>query len=91
MREVASVQINCTDAVRGSGEPALRLWGTRCTEGQNDDTRVPFDRAPFAADMCEWEQSWSRQVNAFPVTPTGDAIAVATRLAVRYRDLLLSP
>ena len=25
MREVASVQINCTDAVRGSGESAFRL------------------------------------------------------------------
>ena len=55
------------------------------------DTSVPFDRAPFAADMCEWEQAWSRQTNALPVTPADDAIAVARRCAVRYRDLMLSP
>src|SRR5678815_6047390 len=63
----------------------ITLWGTKCTEGENDDlnlyaykewqgmfssyfrprwaeffarlnhsldTNVPFDRAPFAADMC---------------------------------------
>jgi Alpha-N-acetylglucosaminidase (NAGLU). len=65
------------------------MWGTKCTEGQNDDlnlyaykewqgvflsyfkpcwqeffarlnhsldTNVAFDRAPYAADMCTWEQ-----------------------------------
>ncbi len=102
----------------------ITLWGTKCTEGQNDDlnlyaykewqgmfstyfrprwaeffarldrsldTGVPFDRAPFAADMCKWEQAWSRQTNVFPTKPQGDAIVVARRLAVRYRDLLLSP
>ncbi|MGH7734125.1 MAG: alpha-N-acetylglucosaminidase C-terminal domain-containing protein, partial [Gemmatimonadales bacterium] len=70
----------------------ITLWGTKCTEGQNDDlnlyafkewagmfssyflprwkaffaeldrslaTGVPFDRAPFAKEMCTWEQAWS--------------------------------
>lgn len=49
------------------------------------DTNVAFDRAPFAVDMCAWEQSWSRQTNPFPTKPTGDAITVARRVMDRYR------
>ena len=99
----------------------ITLWGSKCTEGQNDDlnlyaykewqgmfssyfrprwqeffsrlnrsleTSVPFDRAPFAADMCEWEKAWSRQTNSFPTKPKGDAISVARRLMREYRDPL---
>ncbi len=99
----------------------ITLWGTKCTEGQNDDlnlyaykewqgmfsayflprwrafftaldrsleTGVPFDRAPFAAAMCDWEQQWSRQHGDFPTEPRGDAIAISRRLAARYADLL---
>ena len=77
----------------------ITLWGTKCTEGQNDDlnlyaykewqgmfssyylprwkeffarlnrslaTGVPFDRQPFAADICRWEQEWSRQHHGLP-------------------------
>lgn len=99
----------------------VTLWGSSCTEGQNDDlnlyaykewqgmfssyfrprwqefftrlnrsldTNVPFDRAPYAADMCEWEQAWSRQTDSFPTAPKGDAIAVARRLMREYHDLL---
>jgi alpha-N-acetylglucosaminidase len=96
----------------------ITLWGTQCTEGQNDDlnlyaykewqgmftsyflprwqeffTRVnrsldsgtPFDRAPFAADMCQWEQEWSRRHDAFATAPQGDPVATAARLYARYR------
>jgi alpha-N-acetylglucosaminidase len=99
----------------------ITLWGTKCTEGENDDlnlyaykewqgvfssyfrprweeffarlnrsieTNVPFDRAPFAAAMCAWETQWSRQTNAFPTRPQGDAIGVARRLRSKYADLL---
>ncbi|CAN5379231.1 alpha-N-acetylglucosaminidase [soil metagenome] len=99
----------------------VTLWGSKCTEGQNDDlnlyaykewqgmfssyftprwreffnrldhslaTNVPFDRAPFAADMCAWEQAWSRRTDAFPTLPKGDAIAVARRLRDKYADEL---
>jgi len=99
----------------------VTLWGTKCTEGQNDDlnlyafkewegmftsyylprwrrffdlinasvaTGVPFDRAPFAAEMCAWEQEWSGETGAFPTEPTGDAVATVRRLAGKYRDLL---
>ena len=52
------------------------------------ETSVPFDRAPFAADMCEWEKAWSRQTNSFPTKPTGDAMSVARRLMREYRDPL---
>jgi alpha-N-acetylglucosaminidase len=99
----------------------ITLWGTACTEGQNDDlnlyafkewagmfssyflprwreffarldrslaTGVPFDRAPFAADMCAWEQAWSRGDAPFSTEPRGDAVATARRLVAEYRDLL---
>jgi alpha-N-acetylglucosaminidase len=102
----------------------ITLWGTKCTEGQNDDLNLyaykewqgmfssyylprwkeffarlnasldsatPFDRAPFAADMCTWEQEWSRRHDAFPATPRGDPVASAARLLARYRaDLTAS-
>ncbi len=99
----------------------ITLWGTKCTEGQNDDlnlyafkewagmfagyflprwreffarldrslaTGVPFDRAPFATDMCAWEQEWSRHTAPFPTAPRGDAVATARRLITEYRSLL---
>jgi alpha-N-acetylglucosaminidase len=95
----------------------ITLWGTKCTEGQNDDLNLyaykewqgmfggyflprwrdffrrldrslatggPVDRKPFAADMCRWEQQWSRDTTAFPTEPRGDALATARRLAEKY-------
>ena len=95
----------------------ITLWGTKCTEGQNDDLNLyaykqwqgmftdyylprwqaffrrlnrsladgtAFDRAPFAADMCRWEQRWSRRTNAFPTAPRGDALAVARSMFDTY-------
>ncbi|MEZ4412777.1 MAG: alpha-N-acetylglucosaminidase [Gemmatimonadales bacterium] len=95
----------------------ITLWGSKCTEGQNDDlnlyafkewegmftsyylprweaffkllnhsvtTGVQFDRAPFAAEMCAWEQQWSRETGSFPTEPQGDAVATARRLAAKY-------
>jgi alpha-N-acetylglucosaminidase len=50
------------------------------------DEGTPFDRAPFAADMCAWEQAWSRQHDAFPTEPSGDAVAVVRRLVAKYRS-----
>ena len=96
----------------------ITLWGTKCTEGQNDDLnlyaykqwqgmfreyylprwqeffarlnrsldeRKGFDRAPFAADMCAWEQQWSRGHERYPVTVQGDPLGVARRMLARYR------
>ena len=96
----------------------ITLWGTTCTEGQEDDlnlyahkqwqgmfagyyrprwqeffaalnravdTGTSFDRAPFAAAMCRWEQDWSRRHEAFPTRPRGDALAVSQRLYAKYR------
>jgi alpha-N-acetylglucosaminidase len=97
----------------------ITLWGTKCTEGQNDDLNLyaykewqgmftsyylprwqdffarlnrslddgtPFDRAPFAADMCRWEQEWSSRHDSFPTTPQGDPVATARRLFAKYRE-----
>jgi alpha-N-acetylglucosaminidase len=44
-----------------------------------------FDRAPFAAASCQWEQQWAHGHAAFASTPRGDAIAVATRLVDKWR------
>ncbi|MHB1096235.1 MAG: alpha-N-acetylglucosaminidase [Gemmatimonadaceae bacterium] len=101
----------------------ITLWGTKCTEGQNDDlnlyaykewqgmfssyylprwkeffvrlnasldSNTPFDRAPFAADMCRWEQEWSRRHDAFATSPRGDAVETAVRLYDKYRADLVS-
>ncbi|MEP6591756.1 MAG: alpha-N-acetylglucosaminidase [Gemmatimonadota bacterium] len=95
----------------------ITLWGSKCTEGQNDDLNLyafkewqgmfsgyflprweeffrrlngalargeAFDRAPFAAAMCEWEQEWSTRTDAFPTEPHGDPIVVSRRLAAKY-------
>jgi alpha-N-acetylglucosaminidase len=52
-------------------------------------TGVPFDRAPFAAAMCAWEQHWSSETGSFPSGPRGDAVSTARRLASKYSDLRL--
>ena len=125
-----------TDARRWGTTPAERrlyewnarniitLWGTRCTEGENDDLNLyafkewegmftgyflprweqffarlndaldrgaPFDRAPFAAASCRWEQAWSRRSETYPTRPRGDAIAMSRALLARYRRAGLLP
>ena len=102
----------------------ITLWGTKCTEGENDDlnlyaykewqgmftryylprwhaffTRLnqsldagtAFDRRPFAAEMCQWEQGWSHGHDVFRTTPRGDELAVARRLLEKYRADLALP
>jgi alpha-N-acetylglucosaminidase len=49
------------------------------------DSGTTFDRAPFAADMCQWEQDWSHQHDRFSTTPQGDPVATAARLYQKYR------
>ena len=49
------------------------------------DAATPFDRAPYAADMCTWEQAWSRRHDEFPAAARGDAVEVARRLVGKYR------
>ena len=96
----------------------ITLWGTKCTEGQNDDLNLyaykewqgmfstyylprwkeffarinvsldagtRFDRAPYAATMCTWEQAWSRKHDTFPTAPRGDAVGTSARLWAKYR------
>lgn len=55
---------------------------------QSLDDGTTFDRAPFAADMCTWEQAWSRRTEPFPTEPSGDALAVSQRLLDKYRHQL---
>ncbi len=95
----------------------ITLWGTKCTEGQNDDLNLyaykqwqgmfsgyflprwqeffrrlnrslqqgaAFDRAPFAADMCAWEQAWSERRDRYPTEPRGDALSISRRLFAKY-------
>lgn len=98
----------------------ITLWGTRCTEGENDDLNlyaykewsgmwssyflprwetffaglnaaldagVPFDRAPFAAESCRWEQRWSSERGAFPTAPTGNPVATSRRLYGKWKGV----
>ena len=51
---------------------------------QSLDAGTPFDRAPFAADMCTWEQAWSQRTDSFPTEPAGDALAISRRLFEKY-------
>jgi len=101
----------------------ITLWGSKCTEGQNDDlnlyafkewegmftsyylprweafftllnqsvaTGEPFDRAPFAAAMCTWEQQWSSETSSFPTEPQGDAVQTARTMMNKYHRLLMT-
>jgi alpha-N-acetylglucosaminidase len=114
-----------TDAETGlyewNARNLITLWGTKCTEGENDDlnlyafkqwqgmfssyylprwqeffTRLntsfdagtPFDRRPFAADMCRWEHEWSRRRDTFPTEPRGDSLTIVRRLIAKYRTAL---
>ncbi len=96
----------------------VTLWGTKCTEGQNDDLNLyafkewagmfsgyflprwteffarlnasldkgtAFDRKPFAAAMCEWEQGWSKRTDGYATAPRGDAIGVSRAMWGKYR------
>ena len=98
----------------------ITLWGTKCTEGENDDLNLyaykewagmfssyflprwedffarlnaslesgtSFDRAPFAAASCEWEQGWSRDTTSFREMPAGDPVATAGRLVRKWGAL----
>jgi alpha-N-acetylglucosaminidase len=100
----------------------ITLWGTKCTEGQNDDLNLyafkewegmftsyylprwqaffkdlnaslasgtPFDRKPFAAASCTWEQHWSHETTpTFRTTPTGDPVATAERLMKKWTPVM---
>ncbi len=48
-------------------------------------TGTPFDRAPFAAESCRWEQGWSERHDVFRTVAQGDPIGVSRRLLEKYR------
>ena len=54
------------------------------------DAGTPFDRAPFASDMCRWEQAWSRRHEAYSTVARGDAVETAARMYARYRAELVT-
>jgi alpha-N-acetylglucosaminidase len=47
-----------------------------------------WDRAPFLEASCNWEKSWSRNKNLFPVTPKGDPVAVSKQLFAKYKPMI---
>ncbi len=98
----------------------ITLWGTKCTEGENDDLNLyaykewsgmwssyflprwekffagldaalesgtPFDRAPFAAESCEWEQRWSSEQGGFSTTASGAPVETAQRLFTKWKGV----
>ena len=49
------------------------------------DSGTPFDRAPFAADMCRLGAAVVEGHDAFATAPRGDAVETAVRMYGRYR------
>ena len=49
------------------------------------EDNAPFDRNPFATEMCAWEQQWSRDSTTFATQPRGDAVAAARRMSAKWR------
>ena len=66
--------------------PRWQAFFTRLDRALDDGK--PFDRAPFARDMCAWEQAWSRAHDRYRSSPTGDELAVARDLLSKYRAAL---
>ena len=55
------------------------------------DDGKQFDRAPFAASSCEWEQRWSKATTpTFRTEPAGDPLATAERLMKKWRPEILN-
>ena len=52
------------------------------------DAGTTFDRAPFAAAMCQWEQHWSHGHALFAAVPRGDPLVVTRRLVTKWRGAL---
>jgi len=44
------------------------------------ESGTPFDRKPYLAATCAWEQAWSRDTTSFRTAPAGDPVATARRL-----------
>ncbi len=67
----------------GYFRPRWRAFFERLNRSLAEGTA--FDRAPFAAESCEWEQAWSEGHDSFRTTAQGDPIAVSRRLFEQYR------
>ncbi|MCX6245874.1 MAG: alpha-N-acetylglucosaminidase [Bacteroidetes bacterium] len=44
-----------------------------------------WDRSRFYSESCEWEKSWCRQHEQFPLQPKGDPVSTARRIWDKYR------
>eukprot|EP00118_Oscarella_pearsei_P005009 m.22289 g.22289 ORF g.22289 m.22289 type:complete len:807 (+) comp28318_c0_seq2:22-2442(+) len=58
------------------------LFTERLRASVHDGTAMDFDK--YESDLLALEQDWSYAVKTFPNEPTGDAIAVATKLAQQW-------
>jgi hypothetical protein len=74
------------------GDDGARRDGERVILGPEHElltsAGTPFDRAPFAAAMCNWEKEWLRRHDLFATRPRGDPLAVSRRLYMNYRAAL---
>ncbi len=48
-----------------------------------------FDAAAFEQDIRKWEEQWTLQGDVFPAHPSGNAIAISSRLYEKYVPLVL--
>jgi len=54
-------------------------------------TGQKWERAGFLKEMCAWEQAWSQGREIYPEVPTGDPLAVAKKLMIKYEADIFGP
>jgi alpha-N-acetylglucosaminidase len=52
------------------------------------DTKKPFDQDKYTKRSLALEAAWVEQTNQYPVTPSGDTIAIAQKIHSKYAELL---
>jgi alpha-N-acetylglucosaminidase len=51
------------------------------------DAKKPFEATTFETELRAWEEQWCHQTDSYPTSPSGNPVAVARRLLVKYRHL----
>jgi alpha-N-acetylglucosaminidase len=68
----------------------LPRWQQFCTRlATSICSGQSFDGAAFEQDIRKWEEHWTLQNGAFPAQPSGNAVAISSRLYDKYVPLVL--
>jgi alpha-N-acetylglucosaminidase len=50
-----------------------------------------FDQQSFRKKIQDWEYAWTHETKTFPAQPSGDTVAIATKLLAKYSADALNP